>query len=148
MLTHLTSLEITRQDVPSRQLVSLRVSTRIFQIKVLRECIPPPRSNTSNIVQKKKSFEISLEPDGDPDHYGNVIICSMFHIHHFLNISFIFCKQTNVAPTHNLRGLNLGLRTSTRASVYEAVLACTRVHFKNSVTREVLYYRPHIQMLV
>ena len=44
--------------------------------------------------------------------------------------------------------LVLGLRTSTRASVYEAILACTRVRFKNSITREVLYYRPHNQTLV
>ena len=42
----------------------------------------------------------------------------------------------------------LGLRTSTRALVYEAVVACTRVHFKNSVTREVLYYRSRNQTLV
>ena len=39
----------------------------------------------------------------------------------------------------------LGLRTSTRALVYEAVL---QVHFRNSVTREVLYYRPRNQTLV
>ena len=35
----------------------------------------------------------------------------------------------------------VGLRTSTQASVDESILASTRVHFKNSVTREVLYYR-------
>ena len=44
--------------------------------------------------------------------------------------------------------LKVGLRMSTRASVYLAVLACTRVHFKNLVTREVLYYRPRNQTLV
>ena len=37
---------------------------------------------------------------------------------------------------------------NTQALVYEAVLACTRVHFKNSVTREILYYRPRNQTLV
>ena len=42
----------------------------------------------------------------------------------------------------------VGLRTSTRALVYEAVMACTRVHFENSVTRKVLYYRPRNQTLV
>ena len=42
----------------------------------------------------------------------------------------------------------VGLRTSTRASVYEAILACTRVHFKYSVTRDVLCYRPRNEMFV
>ena len=42
----------------------------------------------------------------------------------------------------------VGLRTSTRASVYEAILACTRVHFKYSVTREILYYRPRNETFV
>ena len=37
---------------------------------------------------------------------------------------------------------------STQASVYEAVLAYTRVRFKNSVTREVLHYRPRNQTLL
>ena len=37
---------------------------------------------------------------------------------------------------------------SRAANEYEAVVACTRVHFKNSVTREVLYYRPRNQTLV
>ena len=36
---------------------------------------------------------------------------------------------------------------SRAANEYEAVLACTRVHFKNSVTREVLYYRHVIKRL-
>ena len=42
----------------------------------------------------------------------------------------------------DIHAIKLGLRTSTRASVYKEILACTRVHFKYSVTREILYYRP------
>ena len=37
---------------------------------------------------------------------------------------------------------------STRASVDELILASTRVHFKYSVTREVLYYRPRNETFV
>ena len=36
----------------------------------------------------------------------------------------------------------------TQASIDELIFASTRVHFKYSVTREVLYYRPRNEMLV
>ena len=42
----------------------------------------------------------------------------------------------------------LGLRMGTRASIDESIFASTRVHFKYSVTCEVLYYRPRNETLV
>ena len=39
----------------------------------------------------------------------------------------------------------VGLRTSTRASVYESI---SQIHFKYSVTREVLFYRPRNETFV
>ena len=44
--------------------------------------------------------------------------------------------------------VSVGLRTSTRAAVDESILASTRVHFKYSVTRDALYYRPRNEMFV
>ena len=41
-----------------------------------------------------------------------------------------------------------GLGTGTRASIDESIFASTRVHFKYSVTREVLYYCPHNETFV
>ena len=37
---------------------------------------------------------------------------------------------------------------STRALIDESIMASTRVHFKYSVTREVLYYRPRNETFV
>ena len=37
---------------------------------------------------------------------------------------------------------------STWASIDESIFASTQVHFKSSVTREVLYYRPRNETLV
>ena len=49
---------------------------------------------------------------------------------------------------HSKLYMTLGLRMGTRASIDESIFASTRVHFKYSVTCEVLYYRPRNETLV
>ena len=49
-------------------------------------------------------------------------------------------------PYREKKLFKVGLRMSTQASVDESILTSTRVYFKYSVTREVLYYRPRNEM--
>ena len=61
------------------------------------------------------------------------------------------CEECNTGEAYFI-GFNvvlcLGLRTVTRASIDELVIAGTRVHFNGSITPSILYYRPRSEMFM